>query len=85
MDSVQPNTRALWDRYLATHSDEYRTALVEHYMPMVQMQTALWACGLQAGRGTCPDENPTDGVAEAVAGNLFLPFVPPDTRGLPAN
>jgi hypothetical protein len=85
MDSIQPNTRALWDRYLATRSNEYRTALVEHYMPMVQMQTALWVYGMEACRSVRPDRDPSDGMAEPAAGTLFLPFVPPDTRVKPAS
>jgi hypothetical protein len=88
MDTVRQNTRSLWDRYLATRSNEYRTALVERYMPMVQMQTALWVYGLQACRAANPGEAPSDGLAEAAAGTLFLPFVPPastGTRVTPAN
>jgi hypothetical protein len=52
---------------------------------MVQMQTALWAYGLQACRSARTNDAPTDGMAEAATGTLFLPFVPPDTRGKPVN
>ena len=80
MDEYQTNTRSLWDRYLATHSNEYRTALVERYTPMVQMQTAVWMYGLDTRGHICPEQDQSDGMAEPAAETLFLPFVPPDTK-----
>lgn len=77
MNSSDRTTRVLWDRYLATRSNENHTALVEHYMPIVQMQTALWAYGLEASRTARRDHGPTDGLAEPAAETMFLPFVPP--------
>ncbi len=77
MSSSDRTTRVLWHRYLATRSNENHAALVEYYMPMVQMQTALWAYGLQASRTDQPDHGPTDGLAEPAAETMFLPFVPP--------
>ena len=85
MDSMKQDTRVLWDRYLATRSNEYRTALVERYMPMVQMQTALWTYGLEACRNAGPGQSLSDEMSEAAAGTLFLPFVPPYTRGRPSS
>ncbi|HSW44159.1 MAG TPA: hypothetical protein VLM89_01140 [Phycisphaerae bacterium] len=78
MDLMNTDTRALWGRYLATRSNEYRSALVAHYTPMVQMQTAVWAYGLR-GRGQGDgDVRPFDGLAQPAAEAMFLPFVPPD-------
>ena len=77
MDRPKTSTRTLWDRFLATRSDEHRTALVEYYTPMVQMQTAIWAYGLQARQRTgCPEAR-FDGLAEPAGPDIFLPFVPP--------
>ena len=78
MSGMQTDTRVLWERYLSTRSAEHQTALVEGYMPMVQMQTALWVYGL----GTKPQghagHRAYDGLAEPAAEYLFLPFVPPN-------
>jgi len=79
MDRPETNTRTLWDRYLSSRSDEHRAALVEYYTPMVQMQTALWAYGLQAQQQADPGENRFDGLAEPAGPDIFLPFVPPVT------
>lgn len=78
MDTRYASSRDLWDRYLATRSSECRAALVERYMPMVQMQTALWAYGLRAERTGPSPAAPFDGLAEPADEAFFLPFVPPD-------
>ncbi len=78
MTAVQANTRVLWERYLSTRSNEYHKALVEHYMPMVQMQMALWVYGLKACAAESTTRKTYDGLAEPADGGLFLPFVPPE-------
>ena len=85
MDTRYASTRDLWDRYLATRSSECRAALVERYMPMVQMQTALWAYGLGAEPAGTSPAAPFDGLSEPAAEAFFLPFVPPDVWLHPAN
>lgn len=72
------HTLKLWHRYQATHSAECLHELVRHYMPIVQMQTALWSHGL--GRQLEPRR--FDGLAEPAHGALFLPYVPPDAETL---
>ncbi len=78
MTAVQANTRVLWERYRSTRSNEYHTALVEHYMPVVQMQMALWVYGLKAGVAESTGRRAYDRLAEPADGRLFLPFVPPE-------
>lgn len=71
------NGRTLWSQYRETRSSEHHDALVEHYTPLVQMQTTLWARGLQAALR----ENaagPYDGLPRPARGTFFLPFVPPE-------
>jgi hypothetical protein len=79
MTAQRNTTRMLWDRFLATRSDECRTALVEHYTPMVQMQTALWAYDFGTDPRGRHERRSFDGLAEPAADSLFLPFVPAST------
>jgi hypothetical protein len=85
MDTRYVSTRDLWDRYLATRSSECRAALVERYMPMVQMQTALWTYGLGAERAGTSQAGSFDGMSEPAGEAFFLPFVPPDIWLHPAH
>ena len=67
----------LWHRYRKTRSVRYQQALVDHYTPVVQMQTAFWAYGFEGGL-LGRDRGPSyDGLSEPAREQFFLPFVPP--------
>ncbi|GMU22636.1 MAG: RNA polymerase sigma factor [Phycisphaerae bacterium] len=45
------DVQALWKKFLRTHEDEYRNALVEHYAPLVHIQAARLSRKLPAQIG----------------------------------
>jgi hypothetical protein len=73
----------LWYRYRKTRSLEYHQALVEHYTPVVQMQTAHWAYGgeLHPAPVDTTQESSYDKLSEPAQEPFFLPFVPPLPAG----
>jgi len=76
----------LWYRYRKTRSLEYQQALVEHYTPVVQMQTAFWAYGFEPGPVPADAGPPSyDGLSEPAQESFFLPFVPPILHAGPAD
>jgi len=68
---------SLWYRYRKTRSHEYQQALVDHYTPVVQMQTAFWAYGIEQGQPFSEEGSSYDGLCEPAREQFFLPFVPP--------
>jgi len=76
MNAYDPPAQILWHRYHKTRSSEYRQALLEHYTPFVQMQTAFWAYGLDGCLVTSEEQRTHDGLAEPAEGPFFLPSVP---------
>jgi len=77
------DSKILWEQYLKTKSNECREALVQHYIPAVQRQTILLACGLE-GTLAHNGQRHSDELAQGEEGIGFVPFVPPVSAPRPA-
>ncbi len=74
----------LWYRFRKTRNARYRQALVDHYTPVVQMQTAFWAYGFESYLPGRDMTSTYDGLSEPARERFFLPFVPPASQAVNA-
>ncbi len=75
MKSQETSAAALWLSCLGTQDRGPHTAWISSYLPWVQLQLAIWACGgPKTGEG---QHHAYDGLVQGAKGDLFLPFVPP--------
>jgi len=82
MTSLDAPAERLWYRYRKTRSARYRKALVDHYTPVVQMQTAFWAYGFENCLRGDDRTSSYDGLSEPAREQFFLPFVPPVAQSI---